>query len=96
MDEEVEYCRENFTGEELNNCYISRINQRTLDEFLQGSQQAADASEKIIVWQENGLVVRQKDQAAYIDQARELAMQENVYLVMGTKMVDNEKGERKS
>jgi apolipoprotein N-acyltransferase len=87
VDEEVEYCKENFTGEELSNCYLVGINQRTLDEFLQGSQQAAKAGAKIIVWQENGLVVRQKDEGVYIDQARELAMRENVYLVMGTKMV---------
>jgi len=92
VDEEVEYCRENFSGEELSNCYLNGINQRTLDEFLQGSQQAANAGAKIIIWQENGLVVRSKDKAAYVDQARELAMQEKVYLVMGTKMVDKDKG----
>jgi apolipoprotein N-acyltransferase len=92
VDEEVAYCRENFSGEELSNCYLNGINQRTLDEFLQGSQQAASAGAKILVWQENGLVVRSKDEAAYVDQARELAVQENVYLVMGTKMVDKDKG----
>ncbi len=93
VDEEVEYCRENFSGDELSNCYLNGINQRSLDEFLQGSQQAVNAGAKIIIWQENGLVVRSKNEAAYVDQARELAIQENVYLVMGTKMVDKDKGE---
>jgi apolipoprotein N-acyltransferase len=91
VDEEVEHCRENFTGDELSTCYLEGINQRTLDEFLDGSQQAADAGAKIIVWQENGLVVRQDDEAAYVVQARELAIQESVYLVMGAKMVAKEK-----
>jgi apolipoprotein N-acyltransferase len=64
---------------------------RTLDEFLQGSQKAVNAGAKIIVWQENGLTVYQEDEAAYIEQGRDFAMQENVYLVMGTKMVAPEK-----
>ncbi len=92
VDEEVEYCRENFTGDELSTCYLEDINLRSLDEFLEGSEQAAEAGAKIIVWQENGLVVRQLDEPAYIEQARELAIKEGVYLVMGTKMVDKDKG----
>jgi apolipoprotein N-acyltransferase len=91
VDEMVEYCRENFEGEELSKCYLQGINQRTLDEFLEGSVQAANAGAKIIVWQENGLVVREKDEPAYVDQARQLAMQEKVYLAMGTKMVSEDK-----
>jgi len=92
VDEKVEYCRENFTGEELSTCYLEDINQRSLNEFLEGSQQAAEAGAKIIVWQENGLLVRRLDEPAYVEQARELAMQEDVYLVMGTKLVDKDKG----
>ena len=91
VDEEVEYCKENFTGDELSTCYLEGINKRTLDEFLEGSQQAADAGAEIVVWQENGLVVRQSDETAYVAQARELAIQESIYLVMGTKMVAKQK-----
>jgi apolipoprotein N-acyltransferase len=91
VDEMVEYCKESFEGEELSKCYLEEINQRTLDEFLEGSRQAADAGAKIVVWQENGLVVREADEAAYVAQARELAIQEGVYLVMGTKMVSQDR-----
>ena len=49
VDEMVKYCKETFEGEELSECYLQGINQRTLDEFLEGSNQAADVGAKIIV-----------------------------------------------
>jgi hypothetical protein len=61
VDEMVEYCKETFEGNELSKCCLQEINQRALDEFLQGSAQAANAGAKIIVWQENGLIVREVD-----------------------------------
>jgi apolipoprotein N-acyltransferase len=87
VDERVAYCKETFEGEELSKCYLTGINQRSLDEFLEGSRQAADAGAKIVVWQENGLVVREADEAEYVAQARELAAERDIYLVMGAKMV---------
>ena len=91
VDEMVAYCKETFEGEELSRCYLQGINQRSLDEFLEGSRQAADAGAKIVVWQENGLVVREADEAAYVTQAREVATQDGVYLVMGAKMVSEDR-----
>ncbi|KAF5418951.1 MAG: apolipoprotein N-acyltransferase [Candidatus Methanocomedens sp.] len=63
-------------------CIQGVLNQ-SLDDFLEHSKQAADAGAKIIVWQEAGIFVFNDDEAGYIRQAREFAMREKVYLVMG-------------
>lgn len=89
IDIGVEECREKFSGEELSDCQ-ARLFDRTLTEFLEDSKKAASLGAKIIVWQENGLTVLQADEPEYVEQAREFAMQENVYLVMGTKMAAKE------
>ena len=64
---------------------------RSLDEFLEDSKQAANAGAKIIVWQENGLAVYQEDEASFIDQGREFAMHEKVYLLMGMYMLSEDR-----
>ncbi len=76
MDIEAEKCKKDVP------CLKGLFN-RSLNEFLQDSKQAADAGAKIIVWQENGLAVYQEDEASFIDQSHEFAMQEKVYLLMG-------------
>ncbi len=76
MDIEAEKCKGDVS------CLQGLFN-RSLDEFLQDSKQAANAGAKIIVWQENGLAVYQEDEASFIEQGREFAVREEVYLVMG-------------
>jgi len=66
---------------------LQKLFNRSLDEFLEDSKQAANADAKIIVWQENGLAVYEDDEAAFIEQGREFAMQEKVYLLMGMYML---------
>jgi len=61
---------------------LQKLFDKSLDEFLQDSKQAANAGAKIIVWQENGLAVYQEDEASFIEQGREFAVQEEVYLLM--------------
>lgn len=76
MDVEAQKCEKNVT------CLQGLFN-RSLNEYLQDSNHAVDAGAKIIVWQENGLAVYQEDETSFIEQGRELAVQENVYLLMG-------------
>lgn len=66
---------------------IQEILNQSLDDLLEHSKQAADAGAEIIVWQEAGVWVLKTDEAEYIRQVREFAMQENVYLAMGILMI---------
>lgn len=75
MDIEAEKCKGEVS------CLQGLFN-RSLNEFLQDSKQAANAGAKIIVWQENGLAVYQEDEKSFIEQGREFAIQEQVYLLM--------------
>ena len=54
----------------------------SLDEFFEDSMKSADAGAKIILWQENGLAIYKKDEISFIEQGREFAIQEDVYLLM--------------
>ncbi len=76
MDIEAEKCQGNVF------CLQGLFN-RSLDEFIQDSKQAADAGAKIIVWQENALAVYHEDERSFIEQGREFAVREQVYLLMG-------------
>lgn len=53
------------------------------DWFLDHSVREARAGARVIVWPENNLVVYQEDYEAFIQRAREVARQEDVYLLMG-------------
>ena len=70
---------------------LQKLFNRSLDEFLQDSEQAANAGANIIVWQENGLAVYQEDEASFIDQGREFAVQEEIYLLMAMYMLSEER-----
>ena len=70
---------------------LQKLFNRSLNEFLEDSKQAADAGAKIIVWQENGIAVYRDDEAEFIEHAREFAVQEEVYLVMGMKMLSEDR-----
>jgi apolipoprotein N-acyltransferase len=70
---------------------LQELFNRSLDEFLEDSKQAANAGAKIIVWQENGLAVYQEDEASFIDQGREFAIQEEVYLLMAMYMLSEDR-----
>ncbi len=70
---------------------LQELFNRSLDEFLQNSKQAVNVGAKIIVWQENGLAVYQEDEAEFIEQGREFAVQENVYLLMAMYMLSEDR-----
>ena len=76
----IQECNEDFV------CIQEILNQ-SLGGFLKDSKQAVNAGAEIIVWQEAGVWVLKTDEAEYIRQVREFAMQENVYLEMGILMV---------
>lgn len=76
MDVEAKKCNKDVA------CLQGLFN-RSLNEFLQDSEQAANAGAKIIVWQENGLAVYQEDETSFIEQGRKFAAREKVYLLMG-------------
>lgn len=90
IDLEVERIKGTVLEEEYENA-IQKMLARSLDEFLQDSQQAVYAGAKIIVWQENGVAVKRADETSFIQQGRSFAMRESVYLVMGLKMSAEEK-----
>lgn len=70
---------------------LEKLFDRSLSEFLEDSKIAADAGAKIIVWQENGLAVYQEDETDFIEQAREFAVQEKVYLLMAMYMLSEDR-----
>ncbi len=84
MDVEAKKCNKDVP------CLKTLFN-RSLDEFLEDSKQAANVGAKIIVWQENGLAVYQEDEASFIDEGREFAVQEKVYLLMGIYMLSEDR-----
>lgn len=53
------------------------------DWFLESSQREARAGAKVIVWPENNLMLYAEDYTAFMQRAREVARQEQVYLLMG-------------
>jgi len=85
IDDEVKRITETTTESEYDEA-IRKMLRRSLDEFLLDSQIAADAGAKLIVWQENGVAVREDDETEYIEIAQEFAVREEVYLIMGLKM----------
>lgn len=70
---------------------ILEMQNRSLNEFLEHSKSAVNSGAKIIVWIENGVAVEQADEANFIERAREFAIEEKVYLIMGLKMSAKEK-----
>jgi apolipoprotein N-acyltransferase len=62
---------------------LQKLFDRSLDEFLIDSKDAADDGAKIIVWQENALAVYEEDETSYIEKGREFAVEEEVYLLIG-------------
>ncbi|MEA3441635.1 MAG: nitrilase-related carbon-nitrogen hydrolase, partial [Chloroflexota bacterium] len=65
------------------------VYQQVLDYYLQQSREQARAGAEIVVWQEYAVYVFEDDEALFIEQGRELARQENIYLLMGL-VVGNE------
>ncbi len=53
------------------------------ERLLQQTRQQAQAGADVIVWQEGALIMLQVDEASYIEQARALAQEEKVYLLLG-------------
>ena len=53
------------------------------ERLLQETRQQAQTGADVIVWQEGALIMLQADEASYIDQARALAQEEKVYLLLG-------------
>lgn len=66
---------------------LGRLFDRSLAEFLFDSQQAVGGGANIILWQENGVAVYAADEPSYVIAAREFAVRESLYLVMGVKVV---------
>lgn len=91
MDVEAKKCK----GDVI--CLKELFN-RSLDEFLDDSKQAADSGAQIIMWQENALAAYQEDEEVYIERGREFAVDKDVYLVMGmyTLSEDRTKDENKA
>ena len=71
----------NLTAEERQ--HFAQKFQQLHDWFLEGSQREARAGAKIVVWPENNIMVYAEDQAAFMQRAKQLARQEQVYLSMG-------------
>jgi apolipoprotein N-acyltransferase len=70
---------------------LQKLFNRSLDEFLQDSERVINAGAKIIVWQKNALAVYQNDEAEFIEQVREFAVQEKVYLLLGMYMLSEDR-----
>jgi apolipoprotein N-acyltransferase len=51
--------------------------------LLQQSRQQAQAGADVIIWQEGATIMLQEDEASFIEQARVLAQEEKVYLLLG-------------
>ena len=84
MDVEAEKCDGDVT------C-LQALFARSLDEFLEDSKTAAEAGAQLIMWQENGLAAYQEDVASFVEQGREFAIQEEVYLLMGMYMLSDDR-----
>lgn len=64
--------------EKLNQAFM-----RIQESFLARSAREARAGAKIIVWPEANLIVFREDESAFIERARALAREHNVYILMG-------------
>ncbi len=53
------------------------------DLLLQKSRQEAQAGADVIIWQEGAMIIQKVDEASFIERARALAREENVYLLSG-------------
>ena len=53
------------------------------ERMLQKARQQAQAGAGVIIWQEGGIIARQEDEARFIEEARALAQEEKVYLLLG-------------
>jgi apolipoprotein N-acyltransferase len=62
-----------------------------LTEFLRDRKQAVDAGARIVLWQENGIAVYAADETSFVQAAREFAIQEDIFLVMGVQVVAEQK-----
>ncbi len=62
---------------------ILRIFREEQDWFLESARREARAGAKIVAWNETGTLVLDTDEDAFLKRAREVARQEQVYLVMG-------------
>jgi len=62
---------------------LREVYQQVLDYYLQRSREQARAGAEIVVWQEYAVYVFEDDEAMFIEHGRELARQENIYLLMG-------------
>jgi apolipoprotein N-acyltransferase len=51
--------------------------------FLNATRREARAGSKIVVWPEINLIILQEDEAAFIDQARQLAQEQSIFILMG-------------
>jgi apolipoprotein N-acyltransferase len=70
---------------------LRRLFDTSLAEFLTGSKRVVDGGAKIVLWQENGVAVYATDEARFVRTAREFAIREGVYLLMGMKVVAQQK-----
>lgn len=51
--------------------------------FLDATQREARAGAKIVVWPEINLIILQEDESAFLDQAKQLAQEMSLYILMG-------------
>ena len=56
---------------------------RLHDGFLERSRREARAGARLIVWPEQNLLVFKDEEASFLEDARQLAAEEHVYLAMG-------------
>jgi apolipoprotein N-acyltransferase len=61
--------------------------QRLADWLLENARTEARAGAKFVAWPETGLIVFQEDEAAFLDRARQMAAQEQIYLLMGVAVI---------
>jgi len=76
MDVEAKICEGDV------NCLKELFN-RSLDDFINDSKQAADSGAQIIMWQENALAAYQEDEEVFVEKGRDFAVDEGVFLEMG-------------
>jgi len=56
--------------------------QKDLDYFFDATSKAANAGGKIVFWQEYAVSVMEENEKEFIDRAKELALEEQIYLVL--------------
>lgn len=60
------------------------------ERLFQQSRQQAQAGADVIIWQEGAIIAAQADEAHFVEQARALAQEEKVYLLLGLVTVPEE------